>query len=72
MVEFGKMLNMLPAYGGQEKNNYNYLARYLTVCLWKYHLIGQVDDTANFGMSNPKSYNWFDFAVKTYVLWSKM
>jgi hypothetical protein len=71
LTEFRKQLEMLRRHGVEKDCDYNFLVKYPAMCLWQYHLIGRVDDTANFGMSNPKGHDKFDFALKTKVQWSK-
>ena len=68
--EFQKQLEMLRRHG-YAKNDFNHSVKYIAMCLWQYHLIGRVDDTAHFKLSNPKGHDTFDFAIKTKVQWSK-
>lgn len=41
------------------------------MALWQCHLIGRVDDVANFKVADPHSCGDCDFAPKTKVRWSK-
>jgi hypothetical protein len=45
--------------------------KYPAMTLWQYHLIGRVDDTAHFEVSDPRGHDLYDFSLKTRVRWSK-
>jgi hypothetical protein len=64
--EFRKQLELLRAQPAFEcKHKYPFL---LT---WQWHLIGRLDDCANFELDAPRGHPEFDFALKTKVKWSK-
>ena len=64
--EFRMELKML-----RGMSDYTHCVTHMAMALWQYHLIGRVDDIANFGMSNPKGHGKWGVAAKTKVQWSK-
>ena len=70
IAEFNKELEMLCALG-VEKEDYNFTVKYPAMTLWKYHLIGRIDDVVHFGTGSPMGHPSYDFAIKTKVQWSK-
>jgi hypothetical protein len=64
--EFRMTLQLLKA-----KDDWKCQRRYPMMALWQYHLIGRVDDVANFKTSDPRGHGDYDFALKTKVRWSK-
>ena len=64
--EFRKAINLL-----QSHSSFDLKYRYPMVCLWQHHLIGRLDDAANFEINDPTSHPGFNFALQTKVRWSK-
>jgi len=65
-VEFRKTLELLraqPSFDCKHKHPFLFT--------WQHHLIGRLDDCANFEVSDPRGHPEFDFACKTKVKWSK-
>jgi hypothetical protein len=55
----------------RHKSDLKHTVTYRTLGLWQYHLIGRIDDAANFKMVDPAINPQFGFALKTTVSWSK-
>lgn len=69
-AEFRKMLELLRKHG-DEKSDYSHSVKYPAMCLWQYHLVGRVDDTAHFEIQDPRSHDAYPGLLKTRVRWSK-
>ncbi|KAL7540543.1 hypothetical protein ACHAWF_008540 [Thalassiosira exigua] len=54
----------------KKQPDWNHRVKYVTMCLWQYHLIGRADDTCHFEVDDPKGHV-YDFALQTKVRWSK-
>jgi len=65
--EFRKAISLLRSHD----ESFDLKYRYPMVCLWQHHLIGRLDDAANFEVNDPSSHPDFDFALQTQVRWSK-
>ena len=55
----------------QREEDFNHKYKYPMMALWQYHLIGRVDDVANFKTADPRGHGDYDFCLKTRVRWSK-
>jgi len=64
--EFRKQLELLWA-----QPSFDLKYKYPFLLTWQHHLIGRLDDCANFEVSDPRGHGEFDFALKTKVKWSK-
>jgi hypothetical protein len=64
--EFIKTLHLFRA-----QTDWAHRRKYPMMALWQYHLIGRVDDVANFKVADPRGHGDYDFALKTRVRWSK-
>ena len=64
--EFRKQLELLRAQPTFESK-----LKYPFLLTWQWHLIGRLDDCANFELDDPRGHKEFDFALKTKVKWSK-
>jgi hypothetical protein len=51
----------------RKEDDWNHKMKYPMMCLWQWHLIGRVDDVANFKMADPRGHGDYDFALKTRV-----
>jgi len=65
-AKFRKQLELLRA-----QPTFDCKYKYPALLTWQHHLIGRLDDCANFEMSDPMGHPEFDFACKTKVKWSK-
>ena len=65
-AEFRKQLELLRA-----QPTFDCKCKHPALLTWQCHLIGRLDDCANFEMSDPRGHPEFDFACKTKVKWSK-
>ena len=66
-TEFRKEMELL----AQHKDDLDHSVTFRSLGLWQYHLVGRIDDAANFEMSHPGGHDTYDFALKTKVSWSK-
>jgi hypothetical protein len=66
LSEFRKNQELL-----RKEADWNHKFKYPMMCLWQWHLIGRVDDVANFKLADPRGHGEYDFALKTRVRWSK-
>ena len=64
--EFRKQLELLRAQPTFESK-----LKYPFLLTWQWHLIGRLDDCANFKLDDPRGHKEFDFALKTKVKWSE-